>query len=258
MPQRRPTSTGGLIVIAPNVQKVATGYTGRRAIVEDAALQRLPPGTRHVHRRRLPRRTAQRRHDLLVVPHAEPHQQWLVGGLDALRARDPRGAKRTVEYNWHAISNGGFWQIVYPGILARASSATCQARMTSRQGSEAAAANKQYRTVATGTYASEFLQLAVYHARCRLWPGLRVQRRLDHAWWLWLLGQHASGSDDAGHFADGHGVLRLPRLRQATAHFEINGGAIYKPRGAALAKTETCLICHGTGRIADIKASHSK
>ena len=26
---------GGLIVIAPNVQKVATGYTGRRAIVED-------------------------------------------------------------------------------------------------------------------------------------------------------------------------------------------------------------------------------
>ena len=27
---------GGLIVIAPNVQMVATGYTGRRAIVEDA------------------------------------------------------------------------------------------------------------------------------------------------------------------------------------------------------------------------------
>ena len=32
----RPNETGGLIVIAPNVQKVATGYTGRRAIVEDA------------------------------------------------------------------------------------------------------------------------------------------------------------------------------------------------------------------------------
>ena len=27
--------TGGLIVIGPNVHKVATGYTGRRAIVED-------------------------------------------------------------------------------------------------------------------------------------------------------------------------------------------------------------------------------
>ena len=31
-----PNKTGGLIVIAPNAQKVATGFTGRRAIVEDA------------------------------------------------------------------------------------------------------------------------------------------------------------------------------------------------------------------------------
>ena len=54
------------------------------------ALQRVPPGTRHVHGRRVPRRSAQRRHDLLVVPHAEPGQQWLVGGLRGLRARDPR------------------------------------------------------------------------------------------------------------------------------------------------------------------------
>ena len=31
-----PNRIGGLIVIAPNVQKVADGYTGRRPIVEDA------------------------------------------------------------------------------------------------------------------------------------------------------------------------------------------------------------------------------
>jgi hypothetical protein len=31
-----PNAYGGLIVIAKNVQKVATGYTGRRPIVEDA------------------------------------------------------------------------------------------------------------------------------------------------------------------------------------------------------------------------------
>ena len=31
-----PNMTGGLIVIAPNAQKVATGYTGRRPVVEDA------------------------------------------------------------------------------------------------------------------------------------------------------------------------------------------------------------------------------
>jgi hypothetical protein len=47
------------------------------------------------------------------------------------------------------------------------------------------------------------------------------------------------------------------------AHFELNGGSIYKVRGStnqsdtALSTTETCLICHGEGRIADIKEVHS-
>ncbi len=43
----------------------------------------------------------------------------------------------------------------------------------------------------------------------------------------------------------------------AIAHFELNGGSIYKPRTAALNQPETCLICHGAGRIADIAEVHS-
>jgi hypothetical protein len=39
---------------------------------------------------------------------------------------------------------------------------------------------------------------------------------------------------------------------------EINGGSIYSPRGTALAKVETCMVCHDVGRIADIKAMHAK
>ena len=31
------------------------------------------------------------RHDVLVVPQAEPNQQWLVGGFHGLRPRYPRG-----------------------------------------------------------------------------------------------------------------------------------------------------------------------
>ena len=57
------------------------------------ALQQLPPGARHLHRGRLPRRTAQRRDHLLVVPHAEPRQQRLVRGLRLLRPRDSRGCE---------------------------------------------------------------------------------------------------------------------------------------------------------------------
>ncbi len=45
----------------------------------------------------------------------------------------------------------------------------------------------------------------------------------------------------------------------AISHFKINGAAFYQPRSAAITGTnETCLICHGTGRIADIQVMHSK
>ena len=81
---RLPNKRGGLIVIVPNVTKVATNYTARRPIVEDARCnkchQELGTFTDDV----VPRRATQRRHHLRVVPHAQPHQQRLVGGLDQL------------------------------------------------------------------------------------------------------------------------------------------------------------------------------
>ena len=42
----------------------------------------------------------------------------------------------------------------------------------------------------------------------------------------------------------------------AQAHMRTNGGSIYAPRATALATTEACLVCHGTGKVADIKAVH--
>ena len=50
--------------------------------------------------------------------------------------------------------------------------------------------------------------------------------------------------------------------RRFLAHFELNGGSIYKTRGTtntpntALSTVETCIICHGEGRIADIAEVH--
>jgi OmcA/MtrC family decaheme c-type cytochrome len=44
----------------------------------------------------------------------------------------------------------------------------------------------------------------------------------------------------------------------AREHMEINGGSIYAPRGVALGTMETCMVCHDTGRIADIKVMHAK
>jgi cytochrome c553 len=44
----------------------------------------------------------------------------------------------------------------------------------------------------------------------------------------------------------------------ARAHFEVNGGSIYVPRSTALGTVETCMVCHGDGRIADIEVMHAK
>ena len=105
------------------------------------ALQCVPPGTRHVHGRRIPRRAAQRRHDVLVVPHPEPGQRWLVGGLRGLRARHPcRGQTHATTTRGMRVDSKGvdnqadFEDFSRSGIRAcwpTASSATCRTPITS-------------------------------------------------------------------------------------------------------------------------------
>jgi len=68
--------TGGLIVPALDVSMAATGYTARRSIRGDLQVRRLP---RYARRRaRLPRRPAQRRGDLQLLPQPEPDEQRMV------------------------------------------------------------------------------------------------------------------------------------------------------------------------------------
>jgi OmcA/MtrC family decaheme c-type cytochrome len=44
----------------------------------------------------------------------------------------------------------------------------------------------------------------------------------------------------------------------AISHMETNGASIWAPRSTALAKQEQCMVCHASGRIADIKQMHAK
>jgi OmcA/MtrC family decaheme c-type cytochrome len=64
-----------------------------------------------------------------------------------------------------------------------------------------------------------------------------------------------------------HACTSCHDTNSAIEHMKLNGGSFYATRaslngdvvgGALTAKVETCLICHGSGKIADIKASHSK
>jgi len=42
------------------------------------------------------------------------------------------------------------------------------------------------------------------------------------------------------------------------SHMTTNGGSIYALRSTALATGEQCLLCHGSGKVADIKLMHAK
>jgi OmcA/MtrC family decaheme c-type cytochrome len=119
--------------------------------------------------------------------------------------------------------------------------------------SAAAADRRQFRTVASGTLASTGTHLHV-------------------------LAVHHDGSSTTAagmQFNAGTGVTEAAPTtlvtsptatacfachdsKTAVAHFEINGGSIYEPRSKALGTTETCMVCHGPGRIAAIKDSHAK
>jgi hypothetical protein len=80
---------GGLIVIAPNVQKVATGYTGAARDRRGRPLQRLPPGARHLHEDAF---HAGQRNDATTCSWCHNPNKTSTAGrrLDVLRARDPR------------------------------------------------------------------------------------------------------------------------------------------------------------------------
>jgi OmcA/MtrC family decaheme c-type cytochrome len=256
-----PNATGGLIVVSPNAQKLAgNGYKARREIVAEATCnkchQELGAFTEEAFH-------GGQRNDATTCAWCHTPNRtssaWSADSTSFVHAIHA-AQRRTVDYNWHAISaTEGFWQIGYPGILNKCEQ--CHKPGTydfSASGSEAAIANKQYRTVGQGTYTSSFSNSP--------YITLGVDYGLGFAF--------NAGSTTSGGVAPGATreaaattLVTSPTATacfachdsdQATAHFEINGGSIYKPRSEALAKTETCLVCHGPGRIADIKASHSK
>jgi len=262
-----PNRTGGLIVIAPNVQKVATGYTGRRAIVEDARCnachQELGTFTEDAFH-------AGQRNDGTTCSWCHTPNRtssgWSVDSTHFIHAIHA-SAKRQVPFTYQATATdpAGFSEVTYPGILNDC--LTCHLPGT-YDFSATASANavgqgadqldkRQYRTVGTGTYAagpalSPFVQPPYAAA-------------LGTAYGSGFSFNQFTGATTA---AAATTLVMSPTVTVCSAchntadsisHFKINGAAFYQARSTAITGTnETCLICHGTGRIADINVMHSK
>ncbi|MEO8280101.1 MAG: OmcA/MtrC family decaheme c-type cytochrome, partial [Ideonella sp.] len=247
-----PNITGGLIVIASNTQKVATGYTGRRPIVEDARCnachQQLGAFTEDAFH------AGQRNDGSTCSWCHRPNQTssgWSADSTSFVHSIHA-AAKRTVPYNWHASSpTEGFFKIGYPGVLSQCTACHLPGTFDlSAPASVAALDQRLFRTVATGTLAASFANSPYVTAGVNYGAGF---------------------SNTAAGVPTDAAPTTLVSSPTATAcfachdsaddisHYKINGGAIYQPRSVALTGTnETCLICHGPGRIADIAVSHNK
>ena len=243
---------GGLIVVAPNVQKVATGYTGRRSIVTEAKCnachQELGAFTEEAFH-------GGQRNDATTCSWCHTPNRassgWSADAASFVHAIHA-SAKRTVPYNWHSVSaDENFSHVGYPGILNQCE--TCHVAGSYDFSGTAAAATadaRLNRTVASGTLAASISNSPYITVGTNYGSGFSFNA--------------GTGVTTA---AAGTTLVTSPVAtacfachdsKDAESHYAINGGSIYAPRATALATNETCLVCHGPGRIAAIADSHAK
>jgi OmcA/MtrC family decaheme c-type cytochrome len=238
-------------VIAPNVQKVATGYTGRRAIVEDkrcnACHQELGTFTEDAFH-------AGQRNDATTCSWchnpAKTSSGWVVDSVGFVHAIHA-SAKRETPYTWHAVSaTQGFFDVTYPGILNDCQTCHLPGTFDFSATPAQALSSRLLRTVGQGTYTAS-VSLSPY-----VTPGTDYGNTFSF--------NAASGVTTE---AAPTTLVQSPTVAACSAchdsasaisHIKSNTGSFYQTRSAALGTSESCLVCHGTGKTADIAVVHSK
>jgi OmcA/MtrC family decaheme c-type cytochrome len=249
------THIGGLVVTMPNVWKVATGFTGRRAIVDNArcldchAQLGVNPNFHVGQRNDGP--TCSFCHNTITTSSG-----WSANSKDFLHALHA-GPSRTVPFTWHAVSlTDNFAEVEFPSPLNRC--VACHAANTfdlSAAASAAAVPNMLWSTVATG-------DLSVQNAQGSISPYALGT--------VYGTGFSFAATTGVTTPAQANTLIVTPIAAAcwachdsttARAHMENDGGArIYQARGASFdvntQTKETCLSCHGPGTTWSIQAVH--
>ncbi|MBV8757184.1 MAG: OmcA/MtrC family decaheme c-type cytochrome [Deltaproteobacteria bacterium] len=254
------TKQGGLSVPAPNVWKVATGYTGRRQIVDTAKCNAC-----HGSLGVTPTFHAGQRNDGPTCSFCHnPNRTsagWAAGSKYFIHAI--HGARqRTVPYTWHAESAGvGFDEVEFPGTLNSCS--TCHVAGSfdfTNPSNLAAFGSELLSTVATGKYDSNPQTNSTYFT---VSPYVVSDGVTDYG-----AGFAYNAMTNTTTQAAGTTLVTSAMTGACSAchdssadidHMRQNGGLFYAPRSTALAPTappEQCLICHGPGRTAAIGIVH--
>jgi OmcA/MtrC family decaheme c-type cytochrome len=253
---------GGLSVPAPNVWKVATGFTGRRPIVDNEKCK-----TCHATLGVTPNFHGGQRNDGPTCSFCHnPNRTssgWSAGSKYFIHAVHA-GRKRTVNFTWHALEAGpGYDEIEFPGTLNTCT--TCHLPNTYDFTSATnlnAIAGMQLTTVATGIYDSNPLTNSTYYT---LSPYITADGVTSYG-----NGFSYNAATNVTTEAAGTSLVLSPITGACSSchdsaiaidHMKANGGQFYAPRATVLglgASREQCMLCHGPGRTAAIGAVHPR
>jgi OmcA/MtrC family decaheme c-type cytochrome len=245
------TYKGGLSVVIPNVGKTAIGKAGRRAIVDNAKCLDC-----HAQLGVLPSFHGGARNDgtLCAVCHDANRNSsgWSANSKDFLHALHA-GRARTTPFNWQASLK--YWEVEFPNRLNNCLS--CHKPGTydfSASASAAAVPNLLWSTVATGN------QLVATTSTSPYAVGTFYGTKYSY-----------SATTNTVTAAQGNTLVASPVTaaciachdsNAAFSHMDLNGGSFYQWRSnmptGPLGVGEACLVCHGPGNIADIKAVHGQ
>lgn len=253
---------GGLSVPAPNVWKVATGYGGRRSIVDNGKCKSCH-GTLGVS----PGFHAGQRNDGPTCAFCHnPNRTssgWSAGSKFFVHAVHA-GRKRAVPFTWHAAAVGeGYDEIEFPGTLNACT--TCHVANTydfTNSANLNALPNEQLTTVATGTYNTDPLVNSTYYT---VSPYVTADGITNYG-----NGFSYNAGTNVTTQAAGTTLVMSPITGACASchdstiainHMKFNGGQFYAPRATVLglgASQEQCMICHGPGRTAAIGEVHQQ
>ena len=253
---------GGISVPAPNVWKVATGYTARRPIVDNNKCKACH-GALGVS----PSFHAGQRNDGPTCSFCHTPNRassgWAASSKYFIHAIHA-GRKRVVPFTWHALAVGeGYNEIEFPGTLNTCT--TCHVPNTydfTAAPNLAAIGSMELTTAATGKYDTNPMVNSSYYT---VSPYVVADGVTDYGSGFAFNAVTGLATQAAG------STLVLTPMTAACAachdsstaldHMKSNGGRFYAPRSTVLASgapQEQCLICHGPGRIAAIGRVHQQ
>jgi OmcA/MtrC family decaheme c-type cytochrome len=241
------TGFGGLIVPIPDKVISAETYTARRTIVANAKCNAchgflgVAP-TFHVGQRN-DAPTCAFCHNPNKATGSQTYG-WSANAKNFVHAIHGAG-KRQEQFTWESSAGASFWEVTYPNELNNCEA--CHVAGTydfSAAASKAAVPNLLASTVAAGTYTgavAPYISAGVeYGANFTF---VKADGTSSEPAPSTLVVTPITSACSSCHDSD-----------MAVAHMEQNGGTFYGRRDAT--ETETCLLCHGPGKVAAIAEMH--